>query len=142
MDFLTIFDIFFYFWGSLRIFGFFKIFLDFKFFFGFLKDILDFYFFFLSFLAFFKYFFWIFYNFFFSIFFSRFFGFLSKFLRLLLKVTKVTTGQQKLPRMGQNSIISFLFAWRANKASAEGWSPAQELEVGPRSGPYLLVKII
>jgi hypothetical protein len=27
-------------------------------------------------------------------------GFLSKFLRLLLKVTKVTTGHQKLPKMG------------------------------------------
>ena len=27
------------------------------------------------------------------------------------------------------------------KASAEGRSPPQELEVGPRSGPYLLVSI-
>ena len=57
-----------------------------------------------------------------------FFGFLSKLLRLLLKVTKVTTGHKKLPKMGQNSIIS-----------SEGRSPPQELEVGPRSGPYLLV---
>ena len=32
--------------------------------------------------------------------------FLSKLLMLLLKVTKVTTGHQKLPKMGQNSIIS------------------------------------
>ena len=36
-------------------------------------------------------------------------------------------------------IISFLFAQRAKKASAEGRSPPQELEVGPRSRPYLLV---
>ena len=41
--------------------------------------------------------------------------------------------------MGQNSIISSFFARRVIKASAEGRSPPQELEVGPRSGPYLLV---
>ena len=58
---------------------------------------------------------------------------------LLLKVTKVTTGHQKLPKMGQNSIISPFFARRAKKASAEGRSPPQELEVSPRSGLYLLV---
>ena len=68
-----------------------------------------------------------------------FLGFLSKLLRLLLKVTKVTTGHQKMPKMGQNSIISSFFARRAKKASDEGRSPPQELEVGPRSGPYLLV---
>ena len=61
---------------------------------------------------------------------------------LLLKVTKVTTGHQKLPKMGQNSIISSFFARRAKKASAEGRSPPQELEVGPRSGPYLLDTLI
>ena len=33
----------------------------------------------------------------------------------------------------------FFFARRAKKDSAEGRSPPQELEVGPRSGPYLLV---
>ena len=60
---------------------------------------------------------------------------------LLLKVTKVTTGHQELPKMGQNSIISSFFARRAKKASAEGRSSSQELEVGPRSGPYLLVVI-
>ena len=65
--------------------------------------------------------------------------FLSKLLMLLLKVTKVTTGHQKLPKMGQNSIISFFFAPREKTALAEGRSPPQELEVGPRSGPYLLV---
>ena len=76
-------------------------------------------------------------------FFLDFFGFLrflSKLLRLLLKVTKVTTGHQKMPKMGQNSIISSFFARK--KASAEGRSPPQELEVGPRSGPYLLVHFI
>ena len=61
---------------------------------------------------------------------------------LLLKVTKVTTGHQKLPKMGQNSIISCFFARRAKKASAEGRIPPQELEVGQHSGPYLLVIII
>ena len=67
-------------------------------------------------------------------------GFLSKLLRLLLKVTKVTTGYQKLPKMGKkNNIISSFFARRTDKASAEGRCPPQELEVGPRSGPYLLV---
>ena len=55
---------------------------------------------------------------------------------LLLKVTKVTTGHQKLPKMGQNSIISYFFA---RKASAEGRSPPQQLEVSRRSGLYLLV---
>ena len=66
-------------------------------------------------------------------------GFLSKLLRLLLKVTKVTTGNQKMPKMGQNSIISPFFARRAKNALAEGRSPPQELEVSPRSGLYLLV---
>ena len=69
-----------------------------------------------------------------------FLGFFSKLLRLLLKVTKVTTGHKKLPKMGQNSIISSFFARK--KALGEGRSPPQELEVGPRSGPYLLVVII
>ena len=41
-------------------------------------------------------------------------------------------------KKGQNSIISSFFA---KKASAEGRSPPQELEVGPRSGPYLLVQL-
>ena len=48
----------------------------------------------------------------------------------------------KSPKIGQNSIKSSFFARRAKKASAEGRSPPQELEVGPRSGPYLLVIII
>ena len=40
--------------------------------------------------------------------------------------------------MGQNSVIRSFFARRAKKASAEGQSPPQDLEVGP----YLLVIII
>ena len=45
-----------------------------------------------------------------------------------------------MPKMSQNSIISSLFfARRAKKASVEGRSSPQELEVGPLSGPYLLV---
>ena len=58
--------------------------------------------------------------------------FISKLLMLLLKVTKVTTGHQKMPKMGQNSIINSFFARRAKKPFAKGQSPPQELEVGPR----------
>ena len=77
----------------------------------------------------------IFYFYFFSL--SRFFlFFLSKLLRLLLKVTKVTTGHRKSPRMGQNNLISFFCCPKCKKSL--GLSPPQELEVGPRSGPYLL----
>ena len=47
-----------------------------------------------------------------------------KLLRLLLKVTKVTTRQQQWPKIGQNSIIKLFLP---------------EGEVGLRSGPYLLV---
>ena len=68
------------------------------------------------------------------------FGFFMDFFGLgLLKVTKVTNGHQKMPKMGQNSIITSFFAQRSKKASAEGLIPLQELEVGPRSGPYLPV---
>ena len=35
----------------------------------------------------------------------------------------------------------FFYKIQGQKASAEGQSPPQELEVGPRSGPYLLVTI-
>ena len=42
-----------------------------------------------------------------NIFFFVFLGFLSNLLRLILKVTKGTTGHRKSPKkMGQNSIIS------------------------------------
>ena len=36
-------------------------------------------------------------------------------------------------------MISSFFVRRAKKASAKDWCPPQELEVGPRSRPYLLV---
>ena len=116
------------FWGSLWIFGFFGIScIFFWIFFRFFSYFWIFLFF-LKFLDFFGYFF-------------VFLRFLAMLLRLLLKVTKVTTGHQKLPKMGQNSIISFYFCPKGKKALAEGRSPLQELEVGPRSGPYLLVII-
>ena len=51
----------------------------------------------------------------------------------------VTTWHQKWPNMGQNSMMNSFFARRAIKASAKGQSPPQEIEVGRRSGPYLLV---
>ena len=38
--------------------------------------------------------------------------------------------------------ISPFFDQRANKALVAGWGPPQELEVGPRSRPYVLVYII
>ena len=106
--------------------------------------------FFLCFLGFFLVFFFIFFYFlwfflfFYFIFFSDFLMFfflfillLSKLLRLLLNASKVTTGHQKLPKIGQNSIISSLFARRAKKASAEGWCPPQELDVVFSSCPYI-----
>ena len=112
LDFSTIFEIFeilvFFLWIFLIFFGFF----------GFYR------------------FFCVFFGIFFCIL-GDFFVFFSKLLKLLLKVTKVTTEHHKLPKMGQNSIISYFFAQRATKSL--GRSPAQELEVGPRSGPYLLV---
>ena len=43
--------------------------------------------------------------------------------------------------MGQNSMIRYFFARRAKQALAKDQSPPQELEVGPRSGTYLLVII-
>ena len=54
----------------------------------------------------------------------------------------VTTGHQKLQKMGQNSKKSSFFAQRAAEASFKGQSPPQDLEVGPRSGPYLLVDMM
>ena len=51
-----------------------------------------------------------------SFIFLCFLGFLSKLLRLQLKVTKVTTGHQKLPIMGQNSIISSFFCPKVKKS--------------------------
>ena len=50
------------------------------------------------------------------------------------------TGHEKWPKMGQNSIIGSVFAQRAKNTLIEGQRPPKELEVGPRSRPYLLVK--
>ena len=101
--------------------------MDFLVFFGFFGFFLDFFWFFGCFLD-----FGIFWNF------LKFLGFF-----LFVIVTNVTTkfyhGYYWTPKMGQNSIKSSFFAQRAKKASTEGRSPPQELEVGPRSGPYLLV---
>ena len=74
---------------------------------------------------------WIFFLDFFSSFFS------SKLQRVLLKVAKYTTRPWKWPKIG---IIGFFFTQRAKKASAKGQSSPQELEVGPRSGPYVYIK--
>ena len=68
-----------------------------------------------------------------------FFFFFSKLLRLLLNVTEVTTEHQKWPKISTNSVKSSFIARRGKKASAEGRSPSQELEVSPRSRLYLIV---
>ena len=69
------------------------------------------------------------------------YGFLTKWIRLLIKVSKVATRNQNCPTMGQNSIMIFCLPWRAKKASVEDRSPPQEQEVGPHSGQYLPVII-
>ena len=73
----------------------------------------------------------------FSLDFSGFFVIPFKVTKVTTKVTKVTTGHQKLPKMGQNSnIIPFLPEGQKNL----GRSRPQDLEVGPSSGPYFLVR--
>ena len=79
---------------------------------------------------------WIFWNFLkkfgFSLDFFGFLEFLLKLLRLLLKVTKVATGHQKLSKMGRNSILSFFFfARRAKKSLGRRPKPT----AGARSRP-------
>ena len=75
-------------------------------------------------------------------FFAFFWGFLLKLLLLLLKGTKFTTGYQKFDKNGpkQHNKLSLLPKVK-KKASVQGRSPPQELEVGRRSGLYLLVSI-
>ena len=47
-----------------------------------------------------------------------------------------------MPKMGLKSIIRSLSLPKGQKkASAKGQSHPQELEVGPHSGPYLLVDV-
>ena len=75
----------------------------------------------------------------FCLFLWKLFDFFKKLLRLLLNSIEVTTEHQKWPIISTNSVKSYFFAQRAKKASAKGQSPLQELEVGLRSGPYLLV---
>ena len=72
--------------------------------------------------------------------------FLYFFLLISHKVTKVTTKnyqgyywKPKMDKNGPKQHNKIFFAQRAKKASAKGQSPPQELEVGLRSGPYLLV---
>ena len=49
-------------------------------------------------------------------------------------------GTKNSKKMDQNSIIGSLFFCQRGKKSL-GRSPLQELEVGPRSGPYFLVPL-
>ena len=57
----------------------------------------------------------------------------------ILKVNNGTTAQQERPKMGQNSIIGLFSAQRATKSLGQRPNSPQELEVGPRSGPYFLI---
>ena len=139
LDFLRFFGIFQFldhFWQFLDFWCFSMDFLDFcrfffDFFFGFFLDILNFldYF---EFSDFFK-------------FFGFFFSILSFFL-VSFKVNKVTTKcyhgyywTPKIAKNGPKQQKKLFFCPKGKKASAEGQSPPQELEVGPRSGRYLLV---
>ena len=78
-----------------------------------------------------------FFKFFWNVFFFGFLWFLLKLIRLLLKVTKVITGHQILPKICQNSIIRYFFAKRAKIASAKG----QIVQV-ERSSSFILIKLI
>jgi hypothetical protein len=106
---------FFYFWNF---FIFFWIFCDFLDFFTFLDfwNFLDFFGFFLDFFL--------------------YFWFLSKLLGLLLNVTMVTSEHQ-IAKNGPKQHKKLFFCPKGKKSL--GRSPPQELEVGPRSRPYLLV---
>ena len=74
------------------------------------------------------------------IFFVGIFALFSNLLRLLLKVVKVTTEHQKLPKMSTSCMKSFFLLPKSQKkASTEGQSFLQELEVSLGSGLYLLV---
>ena len=122
-----------------QIFGFFyrfRQFLDFRiFFYGFSRFVLDIFLFFWTFLLFFGFeLFLDFFGFFFG-----FFEFFLKLQRLLLKVTKVTTGHQRLPQIGQNSIKRFFFAQRKKKALIRRPKLSAGARSRPHSGQYLLV---
>ena len=68
------------------------------------------------------YFFWIFCS----------FWILLKLLRVLLKVTKVSTGHQKWPNIDQNSIFRFFFPKRAKKTLGQSQKPS----AGARRSPH------
>ena len=59
-------------------------------------------------------------------------GCFSLLLKLLLKVTKVTTEHQKLPRMSQNSIVSPFYLAEGHKKSI---LRRRKHSAGPRSWP-------
>ena len=100
------------------------------------------------------------FNFFFKDLF-KFFGFVFGFLEIFeifgfflslgipFNLTKVTTKSyqgyywaQKIVKNGPKQHNKLLFLPKGQKkASAKGQSHPQELEVGPHSGPYLLVKV-
>ena len=60
---------------------------------------------------------------------------------LLLKVTKVITGDQKNAKNGPKQYNKLFFCPKGKKSLGLGQSPPQELEVSPHSGLYLLVCI-
>ena len=64
-------------------------------------------------------------------FFKNLFRYFSKLIRLLLKVTKVTTEQQKWPKMGRNSIISSFFCLKAKKSLGQRPKPSAEARSRP-----------
>ena len=72
---------------------------------------------------------------------NNFFGFFWIFW-IVIKFTKVTIksypGYYWTPKMDRNRIIRTFFD-REKKSMSKGRSPPQELEVGPRSGQYILV---
>ena len=55
---------------------------------------------------------------------------------MLLRLLMITKNYQHLAR---NSVKKSFFTRRAKTASAEGQSPPQVLDEGPRSGPHLLI---
>ena len=73
-------------------------------------------------------------------------NFFLGFFRIPFKFTNVTTksydGYYRTPKIAKKGLKQHnkvFFAQRAKKDSAKGRSSPQELEVGPRSGLYLLV---
>ena len=75
---------------------------------------------------------------FFFLFFDFFLNFFC-FFGIPLKITKVRTksyqGYYWAPKIAKNG------PKQHNKLSSKAWSPPQELDVGPHSGPYLLVQV-